>query len=194
LKLFYAGPAIGELHEEYAKQGKLDENAPVRSVESITIDAPVATVWQLVSDLRGWPQWRSDARVTRLGAIEPDARFRWKIRGASIRATFAVVAPERELAWTGVAMGWIKAIDRCRLAPAGDGRTTVTMEESMSGPLLTFFYSSGKLRKGHQDMLRMLKTAAEAAAPGRSDDENSRRLRRDPDRVVDGYPVTAPRL
>jgi hypothetical protein len=64
-------------------------------------------------------------------------------------------------------MGWVKAIDRCRLAPAGDGRTTVTMEESMSGSLLTLLYNNGRLRKGHQDMLRMLKTAAEerAASP-----------------------------
>jgi hypothetical protein len=78
----------------------------------------------------------------------------------------AVVAVEREIAWTGVAMGWIKAVDRCRLASTGDGRTTVTIEESMSGPLLSFFYSSGRLRKGHQDALRMLKTAAECLAPG----------------------------
>jgi uncharacterized membrane protein len=165
MKLFYTGPALEELHEEYAKKGQLDENAPVKSVESITIDAPVAKVWQLISDLRGWPRWRSDAYVIKLGEIEPDARFRWKIRGASIKSTFAVVAPDRELAWTGVAMGWIKAIDRWRLAPTSDGRTTVTMEESMSGPLLTFFYNDDKLRKGHQDVLRMLKSAAEEVAP-----------------------------
>jgi hypothetical protein len=36
------------------------------------------------------------------------------------------------------------------------------MEESMSGPFLTLFYSDGKLRKGHGEVLRMLKTAAEA--------------------------------
>jgi hypothetical protein len=164
MKLFYAGPRLTELHEEYAKHGRLDENAPVRAVDSIVIAAPVAAVWQLIIDMGNWPTWRSDARVTRLGAIEADAGFRWKIRGASIRSTFAVVAPERELAWTGVAMGWIKAIDRIRLAAAEDGRTTVTMEESMSGPLLTLFYSEGKLRQGHQDMLRMLKTAAEERA------------------------------
>jgi len=38
------------------------------------------------------------------------------------------------------------------------------MEESISGPLLTFFYSDDKLRKGHQDVLRMLKAAAEELA------------------------------
>jgi hypothetical protein len=62
-------------------------------------------------------------------------------------------------------MGWIRAIDRCRLAPTGDERTTVTVEETMSGPLLTLFDNDRKLRRGHQDMLRMLKTAAEALAP-----------------------------
>jgi hypothetical protein len=31
----------------------------------------------------------------------------------------------------------------------------------MSGPLLTFLYSSSKLRQGHQRALQMLKTAAE---------------------------------
>jgi uncharacterized membrane protein len=165
MKLFYTGPPLNELHEEYAKKGLLDENAPVKSVDTITIHAPAATVWRLIIDLRNWPQWRSDAHVTGLGAIEPDARFRWKIRGASIKSTFAVIAPEQELTWTGVAMGWIKAIDRYRLAPTEDGRTTVTMEETMSGPLLTLFYNDAKLRKGHQDMLRMLKTAAEGLVP-----------------------------
>jgi uncharacterized membrane protein len=162
MKLLYAGPPLRELHEEYAKKGRIDENAPVKSVVSVTIDAPAATVWQLLSDLQNWPSWRSDAYVTSLDRIEPDARFRWKVRGSTITSTFAVVSPEREIAWTGVAMGWIKAIDRCRLAPTEDGRTTVTMEESMSGPFLTLFYSDGKLRKGHEEVLRMLKTAAEA--------------------------------
>jgi len=52
MKSLYAGPPLKELHEEYAKKGKIDENAPVKSVEAITIDAPVATVWQLLGDLR----------------------------------------------------------------------------------------------------------------------------------------------
>jgi hypothetical protein len=62
-------------------------------------------------------------------------------------------------------MGWIKAIDRCRLATTGDERITVTVEETMSGPLLTLFCNDRKLRRGDQDMLRMLKTAPEALAP-----------------------------
>jgi hypothetical protein len=161
MKLFYAGPSLETLHEEYAKKGLLDEDAPVRSSSSVVVDAPVGRVWTLLGDLRNWPAWRSDARVVELGEMKPDAPFRWRIRGSAIRATFAVVEPERELSWTGVAMGRVKAIDRLLLSGTTEGRTRVTIEESMSGPLLTLFYSSGRLRKGHEDMLRMLKTAAE---------------------------------
>ncbi|MFF9167647.1 SRPBCC family protein [Streptomyces sp. NPDC014776] len=161
MKLFYKGPSLTELHEEYAKRGRLDEEAPVKSINSVTIDAPVHTVWQLISDMHNWPAWRSDARVTELERMEPDANFRWTVRGTSIKSTFAVISPEEELTWTGVAMGCMKAIDRMRLAPTARGGTLATIEESLSGPLLTLFYSDKKLRKGHQDVLRMLKAAAE---------------------------------
>lgn len=161
VKLFYAGPPIERLHEDYAKKGLLDERAAVRSSSSIVVDASVGTVWRLLSDLPNWQAWRSDARVVEFGGLRPDAPFRWRIRGAAIRSTFAVVEPERELSWTGVAMGGVKAIDRLRLSATAEGRTRVTIEESMSGPLLTLFYSSGRLRRGHEALLRMLKTAAE---------------------------------
>ncbi|MEU1619375.1 SRPBCC family protein [Streptomyces sp. NPDC005722] len=174
-KLFRMGPPLRELHEEYAKKGRLDEQAPVRSTSSVRVDAPVAAVWRLVSDMHGWDRWRSDARVVELGAVEPDARFRWKLRGTPITSTFAVVEPERELTWTGVAMGWMKAIDRMRMAPAEGGGTVVTIEESLSGPLLTLFYDSARLREGHEEILRMLKAAAEkgrGGAEGQSGEED----------------------
>ncbi|MGW5250573.1 hypothetical protein ACWEQN_43850 [Streptomyces sp. NPDC004129] len=44
----------------------------------------------------------------------------------------------------------MKAIDRMRLAPTDDGRPVVTIEESLSGLLLTLFYDNENLRKGHQ--------------------------------------------
>ncbi|MEV6094936.1 hypothetical protein [Nocardia sp. NPDC051981] len=37
------------------------------------------------------------------------------------------------------------------------------ISQSLAGPLLTLFFSSEKLRAGHDAMLQMLKTAAEAS-------------------------------
>ena len=163
MRAFYAGPPLAELHEEYAKKGLLDQEAQLMSSSSVTIDAPDHVVWRLIIDMPNWPTWRTDARVTEIGAIEEDACFRYIIRGAPINATFAVIIPDRELTFTGVAMRWMKAIDRIQLAPDGDGRTLASIEESLSGPLINVFYSEARLRSGHQKMLRMLKAAAETS-------------------------------
>lgn len=164
MNLLYTGPSIADLHENYAKQGLLDQNAPVRSSSTVVIDAPAATVWRLLTDMHNWPAWRSDARVLELGEMRVDAPFRWKLHSSTINAVFATITPERELAWTGVSMGCMKAVDRMLLARLGEHRTEVTMEESLAGPLLTLFFDSEKLRAGHDAMLAMLKTAAETSA------------------------------
>lgn len=162
MKLFHTGPATVDLHENYAKRGLLDENAPVRSTSTIEIDAPVSTVWQLVSDMRGWTNWRTDARVTEIEHLQVDAPFRWTLNGMPIKAVFATIEPEREIAWTGVALGCMRAVDRMRFEALEGGRTRVAMEESLAGPLLSLFFTSDKLRAGHDRMLQQLKNAAEA--------------------------------
>jgi len=58
-----------------------------------------------------------------------------------MRSTFAVVTPRRELTWTGRFLGY-KAVDQHLLEPAGNGRTTVTIRESLAGPLLPLFYTA----------------------------------------------------
>ena len=46
-QLFYSGPSIEVLHEEYAKNGRIDANAPVRASQEIRIEAPVERAWEL---------------------------------------------------------------------------------------------------------------------------------------------------
>ena len=73
-KLFYTGPSLDTLHEEYAKKSRIDEQAPLISVASITIDAPGPAVWAVISDVAGWPagtpssrcwSWARSARAPR---------------------------------------------------------------------------------------------------------------------------------
>jgi hypothetical protein len=43
--LSYTGPALDVLHEQYAKQGSIDPEAPVQASYQVLIEAPVEVVW-----------------------------------------------------------------------------------------------------------------------------------------------------
>jgi hypothetical protein len=159
-ELFYVGPSLATLHEEYAKQGRIDPASPVRSSSSLVVDAAAEQVWEAISDLRSWPVWHPEIQVLDLAGVTPDARFTWKLGGAKIRATFALVEPERELTWTGLSYGF-KAVDRHVLEPVDGGRTRVTIEESMAGPLLPLLYGPARLRRGHEKWLGALRAYVE---------------------------------
>jgi uncharacterized protein YndB with AHSA1/START domain len=161
-KLLSTGPSIEVLHRDYAARGRIDEAAPITSSSGIVIDAPVERVWEVLADLRGWAAWHGTYELKELGEVRPGERFRWKIRGASIRSTFAIVDPGRELTWTGVAYG-AKAVDQHLLEPVEGGRTRVTVAESLSGPFITLLYSAEKLRAGHQEWLSDLKKHIEGS-------------------------------
>jgi hypothetical protein len=52
-------------------------------------------------------------------------------------------------------------VDQHLLEPAGNGGTTVTMRESLAGPLLPSFTGPSQLQASHQQWLTALKTAIE---------------------------------
>lgn len=161
-KWFYSGPPLAVLHEEYAARGRIDPDAPLISSSSVVVDAPAERVWQVVADVAAWPSWASHLQILELGEVRPGAPFRWRLNGVTLRSRFAVVAANRELTWTGVFFGY-KAVDRHVLEPLADGRTKVTVEESLAGPLLPLLYSERKLRANHERWLAELKTAVEQA-------------------------------
>ena len=161
-QLFYSGPSIEALHEEYAKKGRIDEEAPVKASHEVRIEAAVERVWELLSDVPSWGTWYPDVHDVHLDSgVKADARFTWTNGKARIKSTFAVVDSEREITWTGVSSG-AKAVDRYVLEPIDDGGATrVFCEESMAGPLLVLFFDSAKLKTGMEAWLSALKMAAE---------------------------------
>ncbi len=161
--LFYSGPPLDVLHDEYAKAGRVDDKAPVLASAEIDIDAPIATVWRLLSDVAAWPAWNTDVReVTLDSAVTVDAAFHWKNGPSSIRSRFAVVTPEQELTWTGVSTG-IRAVHRNTLAQQPGGPVRMRTEESMAAPLVGVLYPSSKLQRGLEQWLDLIKRTAEAA-------------------------------
>ncbi|WP_141580975.1 SRPBCC domain-containing protein [Actinomadura sp. WMMA1423] len=156
-------PSLATLHDEYALRGRIDESAPVTSASSVLIDAPAARVWEVLADLRGWEAWSPDFRLRALEAVEPGREFRWSQAGTPLRSRFAVVEPGRELSWTGTFLALYRAVDRMVLAGEG-GRTRVTMQESLSGPLIRLIYGERRLRAGHEARLAALKNHVEGSA------------------------------
>ncbi|MET8340381.1 SRPBCC domain-containing protein [Streptosporangium canum] len=156
-KLFYRGPSLPTLHADYAARHRIDTGAPVTSESSVIIDATPAQVWEVMADLRNWPAWAPGYEVLELDEMAPGAEFRWRLGGVRIKSRFAVVAPDRELTWSGVVFGY-KAVDQQVLEALPGGRTRVTMRESLAGPLVSLFFGVDKLRAGHDRYLAALTT------------------------------------
>ena len=156
-------PNLATLHDDYALHGRIDEDAPVVSASSVLIDASPDRIWDVLADLRGWEEWATDFRLRALDAVEPGREFRWAQKGVPLRSRFAVVAPGRELSWTGSMLGLYRAVDRMVLT-GENGRTRVTLQESLDGPLVRLVYGENKLRAGHEARLAALRTRIEHAA------------------------------
>jgi hypothetical protein len=159
---FYRGPSREILHEEYAKKGRIDELAPVKTSSDIYIQAPVERVWKLLIDLRAWPTIDTAIRSVSLAtAVTVDTHFSFVLNGFPIHATIAIVDPGRELTWTGESL-WFRSIDIHRLEPAHDSGTRLYIAESFAGVLASVFITSVQLKAQHDKWLMAFKRAAES--------------------------------
>jgi hypothetical protein len=163
--LTYVGPSLAELHTDYAKQRRIDGRAPIAGREVVEVDAPVGVVWQVLSDVAAWAtSLEPGVRDINLPeGVRVDASFTRVAGGARMRARFAVVDPERELAWTGSSFG-LKAVHRFVLEPLSATSTLVVIEESMAGAPLAALFTTDRLCELLRRSLCTLKAAAEEKA------------------------------
>lgn len=114
---------------------EINLNAPLVDQHSITIQAPRRVVWELLTNIDGWPQWHPAITRAQLdGPLAPATVFRWTSGGMAIESTIRVLEAERRLGWTGRALG--TATEHLwTLEETVDG-TRVTTAESMSGWLI----------------------------------------------------------
>ncbi len=159
--LFYSGPPMEQLHEQYAKQRRIDQRAPVQAADEVEIDAPIERVWDRLSSPTSWSNIAERIHSVRLESdVRADAYFTWANGRTRMRSRFAVVDKNRELTWSGSAAG-IRAVHRHVLKPLGVSRTQLSSVESMSAPLLVALFPSRKLQATLTSWLRAVKAAAE---------------------------------
>jgi uncharacterized protein YndB with AHSA1/START domain len=160
------GPSSEALQEQ-ARRGVIAPDPALHTLRSISIAAPPARVWALLTDISGWPAWHRHPTVPEARAangVVVGQPFDWNQEGTRISSRFAMVEPERRLVWTGT-VSIASAVHMWRLSPEGRG-TRLEVEEGMWGFMLWAFYPQRKLDRDLEGWLTDLRAAAEAPAPG----------------------------
>jgi hypothetical protein len=108
------------------------------STDTITIDAPIAVVWAVYSDIEHWPGWTASVTTARLDPRGPLAvGSRASIKQPRFpRVTWTVTAlePQRSWQWANHSVGAHTTADH-RLTPLDDGRTKVDLSIDQRGVL-----------------------------------------------------------
>ena len=142
----------------------------------IQIDAPVAKVWELVSDLRRMPEWSPQCRAMKMfGPLRAGARtINWNRRGLLFwptTCTIVEVDPERKLTFRVDANGteWSYELEpvgggtrvvESRRAPNGIKKVSTVLVNAAMGGVPSF---EVELVDGMNESLSRIKAAAERA-------------------------------
>lgn len=146
-----------------ARDGRIDETAPVQATASATSDATPSLVWEVLADVESWPTFVPGVTrahwTTSTGPVA-SARFSWRSAGTPIRSTLEVATPGRELTWTGTAL-WLTAVHRNVIEPCPTGGARITSSESMDGFLTRQLMSSSRLEEQLHSFVQAISAEAE---------------------------------
>ena len=110
----------------------IDRDAPVITHGEILIAAPLATIWNIQTNIPSWPTWQPDVSAASIdGPLAVGTVFHWQTGGLSITSTIQEIEPQRRIVWSGPAQG-IEAVHVWTLTP-GENGVRVHTEESWNG-------------------------------------------------------------
>jgi hypothetical protein len=137
----------------------------VYGTAEIDVDAPVETVWRVLTELEKWPSWNPDVTsMTVDGPLAPGTVFRWKAGPRTIVSTIQRVEPARSVVWSGKTLG-VKATHAWHFEQVGK-QTHVLTEEALRGVVARLL--RGSLQKtldaALENGLKNLKAEAERVA------------------------------
>lgn len=144
----------------------INNNAPVKSHAEIEMEAPIETVWQILTTINKWPTWQSEVTQANLREeLKEGVEFKWKAGGLSFSSKIHTIEPMKEFGWTGKTFG-ASAVHNWYFTEV-DNKTVVKVEESLQGVLPRLLKNNFQknLDKGVQRNLDELKRASENAPP-----------------------------
>ena len=141
---------------------QINEKAPVVAKQEIEIDAPVETVWAILTSINDWTKWQSSVTRAHLnGSVGEGTGFVWKAGGFTFRSVIHTCQPCQFLGWTGKTIG-VSAIHNWKFKQLG-GSVLVIIEESLQGVLASLMTKNlqRSLDQGIRKSLEELKSASE---------------------------------
>jgi hypothetical protein len=135
---------------------------------SITIDAPMNTVWEVFTDITNWEEWNPVCRECRLeegAAMGSGSCFSFELNPIiipiRIRAVIEHFEPAKKVVWSGSRLG-IHA-NHTFTFNEKNRRVEIQSEESFSGPLLIFARLIGIPSRLHALSVRLLEAIKQEA-------------------------------
>ncbi len=109
--------------------------------EEAVINGAIGTVWQVATDIAGWPAWDPHEEKARFrGEFRPGAKG-WSKPAGAPAGTFTISAVEPERLWAseaGIPFGHLRGENRYE--PLGDGRIKVSKRVEVHGPFGPLFH------------------------------------------------------
>jgi hypothetical protein len=135
----------------------------------IDIDAPVSTVWELITGLDNYAEWNPFV-VMGKGPIRLGEKITVRAQptgttGKTFHPVITKLDPGKELRWLGYFLvpGLVNGEHIHILEPLGENRTRYIHDDEFSGMLIPFVWTrlEAVTRKGFEKMNRALKNQAE---------------------------------
>lgn len=97
----------------------------INTERTFTVDAPPDVVWEVISDIEGWPNWTTTARSAKRledGPLRTGASAKMKIVGAGAAGVWKVTSVHegREFVWENRA-GGVYSVAGHTIEPEGSG-------------------------------------------------------------------------
>jgi uncharacterized protein YndB with AHSA1/START domain len=110
----------------------VDREAPVLAHHETIIQAPLAAVWDLHTDVNAWTTWQTDITAAHIdGRMQPGTSFDWSSYGFPVTSTVYEIVERHRVLWGGTA-GGITGIHEWLFEDTPNG-TRVTTTESFAG-------------------------------------------------------------